>query len=1461
MTLALRRFRLDGVGPAGARFDPLDVDLMVDGAAARAAVLFLENGGGKSVLLRLLFSVVLPGRRQTVGSVKLDGYVGSGDTAHVSLEWATSDRPLVTGTVLEWRNRTRSGSGSNLLQLWYSFVPRSGILTLDDLPTREGDRRVTRTGFRERLTALAKEHPQLQLVIEDSPTKWAEHLLNATPLDPEIFRYQRQMNADEADAESLFAGVRTDDDFVRFVVEAVHDPEQLDGFDELLSAYAVHLGRHEDLTVEARFCAAAAAALRPFAEAATALAEARTAAATVRREAVRLRAELGGGAAVAEEEAERWVEQAAAAAGQVEVLRSEAHRLADTASELRRLEAVFLHDQAREAEAEARRTAGEARRTAAAWEHVAVVVDLRRHRAEVDSLREAQEASERELEPLRRAMENAAGRYAGRLGAEARALAAEAGEAIRRSETATREAADLAAEAAEAEREAGAAAASAASLRARVAEVAGAVADARREGVLGPAEPPDEARQRVQAALDEAGRRLDLVRGQRQAKDEALAEVVDALGDAVGERSRYESRRATVRRELDDHLANAAALVAEARVQEIAPDATDIWVVGDRVEDVLEASVGAAEAEQRSLRSRIEEVDRRLEQLGTDGLLPAAPDVVAVWDAIVAEGIGAATGWSWLAKLDDQRRRRILATNPALAGGVLVTDPDRVAEATDAVRAAGVETETVVLIGTANELDTPGAGHAAPVRPALYDPAWTERTRRALDEERVGLVDAQSAALAVLAVDSPLLSRLRDHRQRCPAHRRDSLRSEAAELDERSERAGAEVRRLDGERARLRQELGQLAREEPDLSRRLADLEKAHSRLDAVAAQYQRSETWEQQAGEADQHAATWSSTAKRLAAAADERRTAAESARRQAERAGNEAERRAETALKLATEPLDAPSDIPTEALAGAYDAARQTYQAEREGRDLTPAIVAAEQARDRCAERLAVLDGAVRSRAEELAATPGAEDPAFQRDRLVAARQSADAADALLGDRRIALGQAEAILEERKPKGRPRFIVLPPGDEPADAEEASRRASEQQALYVTRTREVREAEDAVRTAREREQVARSRATLLRSALDVLPVSPAPPSQVDHETDAPDVPVAVEEPTVEPWGRSVDEAQDAARAIRGRHESSERLVHGHERSLGHALAEVRAVANDPTLASVGGVRLALANEDPGDLAGRAALLAGELDAMHRSIQAELAETQRHREGIVQRLATLVEAQLRQLGQLKRLSKMPPGLGNWSDKPFVSVDFDQVAGAEITARLGPIVDAAAADARKRNGIDLLLAGMRAAVVHQRGEVERTYTVRLLRPNRMMAYERASIAELENEFSGGMKLTAAICTYCALAALRANNRSTGSLFGLEPGPLFLDNPLGKASADYLLDLQHALAEKLRVQLVHTTGVWDVEALATYQRVVRLRNLADLRHNVRRLRVDDDVHLPGTGATIDAVGFSLRGNGGP
>lgn len=1477
MSLALRRFRLDSIGPPGARFDPLAVDL---GAAERdraagTSVLFLENGGGKSVLLRLLFSVVLPGRRYTVGSVKLDGYVGSGDTGHVVLEWDTTDGPLVTGTLLEWRNRTRSSSSSNLQQLWYSFRPRASVLTLDDLPTRDGDRRVSRAGFRERLNDLAREHPDLELVLEDSPGKWADHLLRSTPVDPEIFRYQRQMNADEADAESLFAGLKTDDDFVRFVVEAVQDPEQFEGFGDLLVEYATHLEHREEREVEARFCGAAATALRPLGETHGTLVEARHEEATARRASDRLRAQLAAGAERADASARNFRGAADTAAERARNLMVEAERLAGTVAVLRMKEAEFHYQAAKRAEEEARAETETTRLTAAAWERVGTVIDVRRLAAELAELRTAQERQEHELAPLRQEMEDAAARYARRLLAEAEALDGEAALAETTAAQAEERARELATKQGRCQHEAGEAASDARGFRDRVKEVEKAISAARSKGFLGAAESVSDAHLRAQGESEAAASALEHLRARRRTVEEGRTARLHRLNEAQGEQIRVDNELTVTTGELNGHRAVAGQLIAHPRVQAIVPDADDAWLVADRLEQVLDESVRSGEASERSLRRQVQELDERLEQLGTDGLLPAAPDVAKVWDTIVAAGIAAATGWSYLDRnLDTEGRAEALATNPALAGGIIVTDPEMVEKAQGAVVNAGVETESVVLIGTAADLDQPGAGRAAPVRRALYDRNWTARVRQELEAERAGHLEALEAVDDRLRVDGPLLTDVRDFRRRCSVQQRDQLVADGARLGERLSAVQGTVAKLSEEVQEADEELASLTKAEPDVEHRAGEARETLRHLAELREGESRAQRWAQQAEEADERHARLTGDTKKLGVAAEEARDEAEQARTMARRTTDDAAGLRREAGQLGADPAMLPSlntppeSVTTESLRGAYNAAKEVYESERAGRDLTEKIEQVEGRHSFRTQELADLAPETLQQAQALASQAGADDPARRQVRLADARDLARKAGERLSRCTHELGGLENTLRERRSRAKMRHVTLD-DLEPSDAASAARAAMELQNREHDVRDEAREAGTvATHRAREAEE-SEQRASLLRTTLEVLP----PPLEALDEPGSGDGGIGADEgdgadgagpassgkdeaPPVTPWEGSTEEAAETATALRDRYMDASQAVARAEQDLDRAHGEVRRVATDPSLARVGGVRLALANEDRNHLAARAVELADEVDRMRHSIEEELAEALRHREGIVQRLATLVETQLRQLKQLTRLSTLPPGLGDWSGKPFVSVDFNQVSAGELTARLGPIVDEAAAEPRKRAALGLVLAGMRAAVLHRQGDIEKTFTVRLLRPNRMMAYQRASVGELEGEFSGGMKLTAAICTYCALAALRANCRSTGSLFGVDPGPLFLDNPLGKASADYLLELQHAIAEKLGVQLVHTTGVWDVEALATYERVVRLRNLADVRRNVSRLRVDDDVQLPGSGATVDAVGFAVR-----
>jgi hypothetical protein len=116
------------------------------------------------------------------------------------------------------------------------------------------------------------------------------------------------------------------------------------------------------------------------------------------------------------------------------------------------------------------------------------------------------------------------------------------------------------------------------------------------------------------------------------------------------------------------------------------------------------------------------------------------------------------------------------------------------------------------------------------------------------------------------------------------------------------------------------------------------------------------------------------------------------------------------------------------------------------------------------------------------------------------------------------------------------------------------------------------------------------------------------------------------------------------------------------------------------------------------------------------------------------------------------------------------------------------------------------------------------------------------------FSGGQLLTAAIALYCTMAALRSNDR--GRDRQRHAGTLFLDNPIGRANATYLLELQRAVADALGVQLLYTTGLFDTTALAEFPLVVRLRNDADLRAGLKYISVEEHLR-PGLPAQ-DAQG---------
>lgn len=118
----LRRALLRSIGPADARYENVQLDFTDHhDRPSLATVLHLENGGGKSVVLKLLFSALLSERRHTVGEQTLSDFVLSKDVGHIVLEWVhvLDGTRLITGKLTEWHGRHVSADSSKLQECWY----------------------------------------------------------------------------------------------------------------------------------------------------------------------------------------------------------------------------------------------------------------------------------------------------------------------------------------------------------------------------------------------------------------------------------------------------------------------------------------------------------------------------------------------------------------------------------------------------------------------------------------------------------------------------------------------------------------------------------------------------------------------------------------------------------------------------------------------------------------------------------------------------------------------------------------------------------------------------------------------------------------------------------------------------------------------------------------------------------------------------------------------------------------------------------------------------------------------------------------------------------------------------------------------------------------------------------------------------------------------------------------------
>ncbi|WP_411133406.1 hypothetical protein [Streptomyces sp. C10] len=1531
----LSRVRLYSIGPAGARYADTVLDLRGVGAPvprpapaqadffedepvgpprrpAPAGVLFLENGGGKSVLLKLIFSVMLPGHRNTLGGASsgvLRKFLLADDCGHVALEWqhVLTGESVVVGKVSEWRGRQVSNDPRKFAEAWYSFRPGPGM-SLDSLPVAEvtvvrprqesGEgssgaqgRRRTMKGFRDILTEAGKNYPNLDVVWEEGHERWNVHL-GELGLDPELFRYQREMNADEGEAAGLFA-VKNDSDFTDLLLRAVTDTRDTDGLADLVHGFAHKLGRRAELTAERDFTAGSLDLLSRIADAAEQRERAREVHAGAERRTRGLAQRLHARGTEERGRAAELAEQVAAAAHRVTDAERARERRSLVSAELAYRHASLALAAAEKGAAAQRRELNDARTLHSAWQAAEIAL---RHRAAADR-------SARVAAAIREAERDAAPALAARATAAAdlvRALhaAAEAGERIANEEEERSAALQEAGESAHRDATTAATHAQRARsesehLKQRLSEVAEETAEAVRAGWLDDSAPDADPARAALAASDAEKTAVEAWDSAR----EAARQATDRAREATARHSaaelaaaRAEDAAEAAERAYGAERGAAESIGAEQRLADLlglpqseakslglpgprtATSGTDTGAPrrptagpltaeeldrnADGLRELLEEGVAGAERQLFDLRTAAADDARILGALGDGGLLPPGPDVLAAVEYLGEHGVPALPGWRYLAQsVDPADHTRVLAARPELVDGVIITDPDTHARAREVLAQAALLPRSAVAVGTAAALLAPTPApderetgvFLVPPNPAMHDESAADEERQALRARAIERDEEIRALAARLAGDRALAARLGSWRTGCPAGRLGELAAAAEETRTAAEEAAAELAEARAARAETDEVAAEATRvrderqETAQRARRAADL------LAGLAHRLRERASWQSRMRELADEAAEFEARAEECV----DRARAADEDRRAAQRAADDARRTARALRAERSEIAGVPDDLgeapegasaSLPALREAYRAASQLYEKVGVGADLRAEQARAEGEESAALAELNRLTNKVRTRAEALLESPDAADgPSRQ-----AAAARAESLVQMLETRASAaseqLGRLRGEAERLAPTDGEAHTELPGDLVPADADSAKE-------LLRTAAGELATATESLTAARDRhEELLRGHraaedaaggfdetAALLRDLLR------------DHQ-DAEDA----ADGRIEPYAGRVEDARQAAA-------ESRRSLRGCAADLSTADSAVREAsdilvrhANSTRYEQVRTPARQQIRELPAAaLPDHAAKWAEAFAPRLRVLTDELEQLERNRDSIVDRLRGLVESSLTTLRSAQRLSRLPEGLGEWSGQEFLRIRFEDPDQATLTERLGEVIDEATRAAVKKNsdlrrdGMSLLLRGVSAALQ------PRGVAVEILKPDAVLRAERVPVGQMGDVFSGGQLLTAAIALYCTMAALRSNDRGRDKQ--RHAGTLFLDNPIGRANATYLLELQRAVADALGVQLLYTTGLFDTTALAEFPLVIRLRNDADLRAGLKYISVEEHLRpgLPQQDPSGEAV----------
>ncbi|MBZ9712470.1 coiled-coil domain-containing protein [Deinococcus multiflagellatus] len=1419
----LTKLRLVNVGHPKARFDDVTIPLHDPAGRGVDTTLWLRNGGGKSSMLNLFFSLLQPNRRQFLGKAgqhdrALEDYVLPETRAVIVAEWQLDtpkgDPPqwYLTGAFYEWSAR----EANTLERLFFAARVQPPRLTLDQLPLRdERQRPLTLHGFKQAWQNLTKAHPSAEGDETHHLHEW-QGVLEKVRIDPELFGYQRVMNAREGGAEDLFR-FRESDEFVNFFLGLAMKPTHGQAVARNLAGFRE--GLRERLEQHLPGLDLIRQLHGPVQDIQTVGIERQ--AACERLGAVAARLELTGRHAHTRQvEAETAIadldtqtEQAQEALGQLK------RKKQDQLHHWRALERRQLVQQTARLRAEASvaeqhlRDAEHAREI---WRQAPALLDVERHEEQLRVIEALLQAQDEALAPDWADVRRSARQLAGALLSRAQQGRTEAGH--RQAEAAVLEqtAAQAAQEARGARKLSGRTAERAQTGRDRLGDLRWALQQLREGGTLGPEEALAVGLARWQHQQADATFNEEALQGEQQLLEQQTQvwreQHFAAQRHCHHAAERYEQACAALlqAREARQAMANHPVLT---RLMDNEPDL--IPLSNETVQILIRART-ELERQLLELRAQQGEEARVLEALRVRSLLPPTRDVAAVCQLLEEAGLACWSGWEHVAQqLPRSAARPFIERAPELVQGVLVRDQDlerarRVLLATSAaletpvVVAArqqafsvdpGQEPEGRFLVGPTSDahFDADAGAREAVVRELRLERLQAEQVQ--VERERQTLREALDQLETYLQRHPPGFFEARE--AEVTAHRaaqqaaQDHLSDLSAEQHQRQARLQELSLQLEACRQAAEAARQHRQRLETHLERH-GDERQERELEDSVHQDERQAQALEQQADHNDERARTAEGQARHLLDLA-----------RHLERGAAAAEHEARAVPYLEPGPLSATTeDVETcrgrhRLLCEALDQKTLDHQLRLKRQAAQEGLQAARERFERSCPS-GIQEPAVRRALDTLA------DKERVHEQARAAEVHRDATFAEAQRLRTArYGVTEQLAHHEREYSQLKWQLTSEEDELSEeallhlAQEVRRQAlqtEDQEAQCRDQLEHLqkakRAAEPPLRFWQEQRAKARGLTERYQELLQVHPsAAPAKVTLRDQDVAA--------------------HLGDLAAAL------------DHEQQRWQDLTRRQEAAGRTFFRALSGRTVTFVKEllawTPEDLELNAGQLREELEIRQLNIEGLLQQFEQHREVLITETLALAERGMTLLRGLAAHSTLPEGAGRLTGQRFLKITLpDLPPQAERRARIGALLDDIVLDRAETKGAELVQRAVR--------KLAQPIRVEVLFPDVDAPPRYLPITAMAKE-SGGERLTSAVLLYCTLARQRARER------GLEvqaTGTLLLDNPVGAASRVKLLQLQREMARAMSIQLIYATGVQDMEAVGTMPNVVQLRNE---KHNLK------------------------------